>query len=388
MADEILETIQTQETAQIPQELAEQMAIALNNGIVPQEQAQEVNNQEAGAPAENGAVVVQDTPVFTFDTLKEQFGYEKPEDVLAEIKSFRELKENPVKAEIKFENDESEKLFKAIQAGKKEEVYAILAEQNRLEKLTSQEVTKESAADIIKLGMQLKYKDLTPEEINYKFNKQFALPKQPIQDTVNESDEDYEVRLNEWKEQVSDIEMNKIIEAKLIKPELEGAKSKIVLPELENTLDEGYLNYQKMIQETAQLEELSKEAYKTITPKDVQTKVPFTDEASNVKFEFVYEPDSESFKQAVEIASDNEKFFSTFLNSDGSPNRQLWVDAIHYALNKKLVITEAIKQGSNARMKAQLPDNESGGLVRHLPQEQGINELDAAMQAAGIKVGR
>ena len=36
-------------------------------------------------------------------------------------------------------------------------------------------------------------------------------------------------------------------------------------------------------------------------------------------------------------------------------------------------------------MKALLPDNDSGGLVRHLPQEQEVNELDAAMQAAGVK---
>ena len=379
MADEML---QTQDAPVIPQELSDQMAIALNGGIIPQE-AQATAEQTEVA---NTETTVVEPPVFTFDTLKEKFGYEKPEDALTEIEQLRALKAAPPKADLTFENEESEKLFKAWKSGKQDEVFEYLAEKKKLETLTSQEVNRDTAGDIIKLGMQLKYKDLTKEEIEYKFNKQFALPKQPVYNELVESEEDYQVKLDEWKERVADIEMSKIIEAKLAKPDLEGAKSKLVLPDLTESVDEGYIQYKKMLEDNAKLDEEVKNAYKALTTKQMETRVKFTDEASKVNFEFQYEPDSESFKEAVEIASDQNRFWSLFLNSDGSPNREMFFDAIYFAKNKEKVILEAIKQGSNARIKAQLADNDSGGLVRQLPQEQTVNELDAAMKLAlGMK---
>jgi len=60
----------------------------------------------------------------------------------------------------------------------------------------------------------------------------------------------------------------------------------------------------------------------------------------------------------------------------------MWLDAVMYAIDKKSIITSGITQGSNARIKSQLPDNDNGGLVRHLPQEQQVNELDAMMKQA------
>jgi len=374
------EQIQEQQPDNSQQELAQQMAFALGT--------QQPEQPIEAAPPSDTPIVSEPAP-FSFDTLKTEFQYEKPEDVITEIKELRALKAAPpAPAPIVYENEESKKLHQALLAGKKDEVYKILEEQQKLERFTTQEINRETAADIIKLGMQLKYKDLTPAEIEYKFNKQYALPKQPIYNDSIESEEDYNAKLEVWKEQVADVEMNKIIEAKLARPELEAAKSKIVLPELESAApDEGYANYQKMIAEAAESEARTKEAYKTITPNDIVTKFNFNDEASKVNFDFEYKPNDVQFKQSVEIASDNEKFFNTFLNPDGSPNRQLWIDAVHFALHKKDILTNAINQGSNARIKSQLPDNGEGGLVRHLPQDMQPNELDMAMQAAGIKVG-
>lgn len=372
------------------QEIANQMAIALGTQQPIQqpveqpinEQIQPDNNAEPAVPP-----AVTEPTAFNFEVFKEKFGYEKPEDVLSEIEQLRLLKENPPAPQpIKYENEESQKLHLALMNGKKEEVYAILEKQQTLEKLTSQQVTKENAADIIKMGMQLKFKDLSPEEIAYKFNKEYTLPKQPVFNENLETEEEFQSKLDNWKEQVADIEMNKIINAKLMKPELDSAKSNLTLPEIEKQIDEGYDQYLKMLEETTKLDADLKEAYRNLKPQDVLTKVPFTDEASKVNFEFQFTPDDDSFKKAVEIASDNEKFFNTFLNSDGSPNRQLWVNAVLFAIDPNKIIAEAIKQGSNARMKSMLPDNSQGGMVRQMPQEQNVNELDAAMKyALGIK---
>jgi histidinol phosphatase-like enzyme len=64
----------------------------------------------------------------------------------------------------------------------------------------------------------------------------------------------------------------------------------------------------------------------------------------------------------------------------------MFVDAIYYSMNKQKLISEAIKQGSNARMKALLPDNQEGGLTRQMPQSQEGNELDEYMKAS-LRVG-
>lgn len=386
MADNVVETQQT-----VSPDVQQMMEMSLK-GFAPQPQSAQAN-QELPTAVEHTAQQAQvqqvveeqqvnvEQPTFTFDILKDKFGYEKPEDVVTEIEQLRSLKNNPVKPEIKFENELSEKLFKAIQGGKEDEVYKYLAEKQKIETLTSQEVNKDSAADIIKLGMQLKYKDLTPQEIEYKFNKEFALPKQPVQ-AINEDEDEFQIRLDTWKEQVADIEMNKIIEAKLIKPELDGAKSKIVLPALEEASDEGYNQYLKMLEESTKLDAEVKEAYKTFVPKNIETKIKFTDEANKIDFEFQYEPDDVSFKKAVELVSDQEAFFNSFINSDGSPKRKEFLEFVYKGLNADRMVTEAIKQGSNARMKALLPDNTNGGLNRQSPPNIEQSELDKQMQAS------
>lgn len=385
MADNVVETTVNPDVQQM-------MEMSLK-GFVPSAPSAQINQEQtlveptspqaqvaANTVVENVASAVVE-PTFTFDILKDKFGYQNPDEAFKEIEELRTLKSSPPKPELKFENEVSEKLFKAFQSGKEDEVYRYLSEKNRLESLTSQEVTRESAADIIKLGMQLKYKDLTPQEIDYKFNKQFALPKQPNQ-SIDETDDEFNSRLEIWKEQVADIEMNKIIEAKLSKPELYNAKTKLVLPTLEETSDEGYTQYKQMLEESAKLDVEVKEAYKTFVPKNIETKIKFTDEANKIDFEYQYEPDNESFKKAVELVSDQDAFFNSFINSDGSPNRKGFLEFVYKGLNADRMVTEAIKQGSNARMKALLPDNSSGGLNRQMPSNIEQSELDKQMQAS------
>jgi hypothetical protein len=234
--------------------------------------------------------------------------------------------------------------------------------------------------------MQIKYKDLSPAEIDYKFKKQFSLPKEPVQ-SLEESDEDFAERKSQWKEAVSDIEMDKILEAKLLKPELEAHKAKLVLPEIDKNVDEDYEAWKASQQKSQEINTQTIEAYKAFTPKTIETKVAFNDEANKINFEFQYEPAAEDFKKAVDIVSDfNNEFFKLFTNQDGTPDRQKFLRAINIAVNPEKVIMEAIKQSKNATLKAQLPDN--GGGQRQLPQTQEVSELDANMRMALNGYGR
>ena len=164
------------------------------------------------------------------DWLKRELEVDDIEILKAERAEYKKLKEQ-TPSEVKFENEQSKQIYELLKEGKSKEVKAFLETQEKLDGYLSTEVNEQTAADIIKLGMQLKYKDLTQSEINYKFNKEFGIPKEPVQLT-DELDDEFEARKAEWTATVNDIKTNQIIEAKLLKPELENQKSKLVLPEL------------------------------------------------------------------------------------------------------------------------------------------------------------
>lgn len=373
MADNIVETQELSvEQQQQQQEVANMMAISLNGGLPPEV----VNN-------ETQVVVEEEKPVVTdfFGTIKEKWGYETQEAALAEFEQLRSLKEKHPVQEIKFENEDSEKLFKLLQTGNTSEVYEVLAQQQKINALVSSEVNASTAGDIIKLGLQLKHKDLTQDEINYKFNKQYGLPKEPVQ-SASELDEEFLERKANWEEQVRDIEMSRIIDAKLLKPELESAKSQIKLPELPVQEDESYTQWKKTLEEDSKLAEERERVYKSLTPKSVETKLNFKDDANKINFDFQFEPDSEGFNKSVDMALDISKFFDSFVKSDGTPDREGFLKAIHFATNKDAYLLEAMKQAKNATIKSFLPDNSNGGAQRQFPQGQELSELDKMMQAS------
>lgn len=386
MADNVLEqttptNTEVQEPAAPAFDLAASMAIALNGGIAPQEaqaQAAPDATQEAGAAA---TTITEPSNSDPFGLFKEKFGYETPEAAIQDIERLRAFEAQPRTPEFTVPDDESASILRALAAGKKEEVWKALDHEMRIDRLLNTEVNKDSAADIVKMGMALKYKDLTPDEINYKFNKQFSLPPKPVR-TLEEDDTDFQERLSVWQEQANDKQMELMIEAKLAKPELQNAKGKLEFPQIETPADEGYIQYKKMLDDNARQDAETKEAYKAFTPKAIETRINFKDEANKIAFEFHYEPDGEKFKKAVEIATNADLFWQTFMNSDGTPNRTLFLESIMYALDKNNILMAAMNQSKNATIKAQLPDNSQGGLVRQIPQTQEPSDLDKMMRAS------
>lgn len=383
MADELIQQTAQETTTEIqPQaapamDLAAHMAIALNGGITPQS-AETVTETP---PVEVTPAAAETSLSDPFGLFKEKFGYENQEAAFKEIEELRAFKAQPRAEVFKVPNDESAAILRALAAGKKEDVWKALDHEMKIERLLSAEVNKDSAVDIVKMGMALKYKDLTPDEINYKFNKQFSLPSEPKQ-TVDEEDADYQNRLASWKDQVMDKQMELMIEAKLAKPELQNAKVKLEIPDIETPVDDGYIQYQKMLEDRTRLDEEAKAAYQKLTPEAIETKLNFKDEANKIAFEFQFKPDAEMFNRAVDIASNAEKFWGLFQNPDGTPNQKLFLESIMYAVDKSKVLLSAMNQTKNATIKAGLPDNSQGGLVRQIPQSQEPNELDQMMRAS------
>lgn len=385
MADELIQqtapetTTTNTEVAAPEMDLAAHMAIALNGGIAPQSS----DESAPAAPTEGGttAAVTDQSVSDPFGLFKDKYGYETPEAAFKDIDELRAFKAQPRNPEFAVPDDESGRILRALAAGKKEEVWKALDHEMRIDRLLTSEVNKDVAVDIVKMGMALKYKDLTPEEINYKFNKQFSIPAKPEQQ-LEEEDVDFQQRLTAWQDVATDKQMELIIEAKSIRPELQNAKGKLEIPDIETPIDEGYIQYQKMLEESTRQDVETKAAYQKLTPEAIETKLNFKDEANKIAFEFQYKPDAEKFKKAVDIASNSDLFWQTFANSDGTPNRTLFLESIMYALDKQNILLAAMSQAKNATIKASLPDNSQSSFVRQTPQSQEPNELDKYMQAA------
>lgn len=386
MADNVIaEPQQVQaDVAQQPDfktELDQMMAISLNGGIPPQApEPQPVlpEAQNAPEPAQAHADTSQATD--PFGLIKQKFGYESHEAAIKEIEELRAFKEQPRLPEFVFETEDDARILKALAAGKRSELREFLNREAQIEQLVSGEVTKENAAQIVKLKMQLTNKDLTPQEIDYRYKKQFGVPPQPVRG-IDEEDDEYNGRVAQWQEVVNDREMDLVIEAKLARPDIEKAKGQLSIPEIETPVDEGYIQYQQMLEKRAEDDKATSEAYRALAPKAIETKINFKDEANKIDFQYQFEPDASKFAKAVEMACDQQQFWSLFKKPDGSPDRERFLDMICFAIDKENYLLSAMNQAKNATIKASLPDNSQGGLlVKQVTQSQEPNELDTMMR--------
>ena len=82
------------------------------------------------------------------------------------------------------------------------------------------------------------------------------------------------------------------------------------------------------------------------------------------------------------MATNVDKFFNSFVKSDGTFDKQGYLEAIYFATNKDKILLEAMKQSKNATIKASLPDNSSSGTQRQFPQSQELSEFDKKMRAS------
>lgn len=309
--------------------------------------------------------------------LKGQFGWENADAAKAEIEELRKLKESASsQSEIEFANEQSAKFFKLLQEGKEDDLYSFLENKKKFDRLSSiTDLDTRSAAEIIKLNMQQKYKDLTPAEIEYKFNKQFAVPSKPNQGDM-ETDDEYQERLQSWEAKAKDIETEMFIEAKLAKPELEKFKNELVLPDVQfESEPQGYQPTQEELEAQAALMDQFRESAKaalssfdgfSVSVKDEEVEIPLSyavsDEEKNAVASQLDRFADANFDANVVLAErwlkedgkggyqlDTNQIIRdlTLLQSDGKMNQKF----VNDAASKRL--TEYIKRTSNVSVTSQ-----------------------------------
>lgn len=225
------QTLPQEQQGQIEQTQAELPNPFLETSWADSSGAASVGQSESQAPQQQEEYEEEEI-VDADEWLKREFNWENTDAAKTEIEQLRKFKDAPAESEIEFANEQSAKLFKLLQDGKEDELYSFLENKKKLDRLTTSDIDRNTAAEIIKMSMQQKYKDLTQDEIDYKFKKQFSIPSKPVQRDI-ETDDEYEERVLEWDSRAKDIETEMFIEAKLARPELEKYKNDLVLPEVE-----------------------------------------------------------------------------------------------------------------------------------------------------------
>lgn len=278
---------------------------------------QNVENTEVKTQ-EQVQVEVQEPANTSFDSnqfIKERFGYDSVEEAEQE---FKKLKENTAN-NFEFKDGVSKTLFDAIKEGKTEDVYQILNQQKILEKLTTSELNPNLAVDIIKTNIQNKYKDLTQEDVDLLFYDQYFVPLKPEQG-YDESEDDYAGKVKTWQSQVDYVEKKMMIEAKVIRPELEKLKSELRLPDIYGQEEQDAANQEEfesmqkartVYERTLELDYNNFKGF-DIMVKDEDVEIPISFNISN--------EERTALKTQLSDFDVEDKFGNRWFYEDGKPN--------------------------------------------------------------------
>jgi len=324
------------------------------------------NEPQIAPPPQEETKVEEQTPTQSFDSnqfVKERFGYDSVEQAEQE---FKKLKEQP---SFEFKDDVSKSLFDAIKEGKADDVYEILNQQKRLEKLTTSELTPDLAAEIIKTNIKNKYKDLNPDEVDLLFYDQYFVPLKPEQG-YDESDEDYAGKVKTWQSQVDYADRKLMIEAKVIRPELEKLKSEIKLPDIYNEAGR-----EAESQEEFEIMQQARSIYEKTLDSDFQSfsgfNVSVKDEDVEIPISFnVGEDERLAMKNDLADFDSDSYFEGRWFTKDGKPNVQQIMADKYLLENREKIFSKIANEAASQRLLAHLKKN--GNInINQSPTPQG-----------------
>ena len=334
------------------------------------------NEPQAAPPQQEETKVEEQTPTESFDTnqfIKERFGYDSVEQAEQE---FKKLKEQP---SFEFKDDVSKTLFDAIREGKTDDVYEILNQQKRLEKLITSDLTPDLAAEIVKTNIKNKYKDLTSEDVDLLFYDQYFVPSKPEQ-AYDESDEDYAGKVKTWQSQVDYADRKLMIEAKVIRPELEKLKSEIKLPDIYNEAGR-----EAESQEEFEIMQQARSIYEKTLDSDFQSfngfNVSVKDEDVEIPISFnVGEDERLAMKNDLADFDSDSYFEGRWFTKDGKPNVQQIMADKYLLENREKIFSKIANEAASQRLLAHLKKN--GNInINQTPTPQGakpdLNGIEA-----------
>ena len=293
--------------------------------------------------------------------LKQKLGFDDWDTAAQEIEQLKKSKESP---SLTFENEQSRKYYEYAKENKEEDLLAFLQEKKKIDKLANADIKDaNTAAEIIKLNMYQKNKELEQDEIEFLFKEKFNIPEKPEQG-YDELDSEYESRVSKWESKVNEVEKRLIIEAKLAKPELEKIKSQLVLPDISQnnpTFTQEEIEAQKKY-----INDFFVSANEVVNSFDGFSA---TVKDEGVDFNVAYTPSQEErqivTEQLREFAENNLDanviFAQRWVNDDGTLNTKQMTKDLFLLQNEGKIAQKYVNDAANKR------------LAMHLKKQSNIN---------------
>jgi hypothetical protein len=365
-----------------PIELAQDFNPFSDEAFVPKVEevpTQNVENTEVQQPQVQEQVQESVQSNTSFDPnqfIKERFGYDSVEQAEQEFKKF---KEKPTETNFEFKDGVSKTLFDAIKEGKTDDVYDILNQQKRLEKLTSSELTPNLAVDIIKTNIQNKYKDLTQEDVDLLFYDQYFVPLKPEQG-YDESDEDYAGKVKTWQSQVDYVDRKMMIEAKVIRPELEKLKSELRLPDIYGQEKQEAANqeeFESMQKARSVYEKTLESDYNNFKGFDLMVK----DEDVEIPISFnISDEERAALKTQLSDFDVEDKFGNRWFYEDGKPNVKQTMQDLYVLENLDKILRKTANEAYAQAKVAYIKNSGNVTLNIQTPQGTPIQSAGSAFE--------
>lgn len=304
----------------------------------------------------------------------------KPNDIKEEVKPVEVKTEAVAPEPLKFANEESEKIFNLLKEGKNEEVFKVLAEQQKL-------VTVEGA-DAIKLQLQYQNKDFSDDDINELFNERYEMPEKPVQDL--ETDEEFAAKIEKYERDVKKVENRIARDAKPAKTELQKLQKEIVFTDIK---PETSLQQKEPTQEELAAIALQKENFLKDVDAGAKTfngyNATFKDKEVEIPVAYVVtEEEKNSIKPLLESAWTNLGDFFTkvgWADAEGTVNTAKMIEDLHLIQNKESIFSRLVSETGNRRYDAAIKsfkniDYSGGGKgngdmgVTHEQAQKGMTE--------------
>ena len=297
--------------------------------------------------------------------VREKFGFDSVEQAEQEFKRVKDFKE----PEFSFKDDISKTLFDAIREGKSDEIYDILNQQKRLDKLTNAELNPSLAVDIIKTNIQNKYKDLTSDEVDLLFYESYYTPQKPEQG-YDETDEDYATKLKTWQSQIDYVDKKMIIDAKVIRPELAKLKSELKLPDIY-----GLEQQEAQSREEFAVAQQARSVYERTLDSDFQSfsgfSVSVKDEEVDIPISFnVAEDERLAMKNTLSDFDSDTYFGDRWFTEDGKPKVQQIMADKYLLENRDKILQKVANEAASQRLLAHL--KKTGNISLNQTSPQGI----------------
>lgn len=272
------------------------------------------------------------------DWLKREFDVDDPETLKNELKTLRDKAQTP--SEIKFANEASEKFFNYLKEGKEDDVYSFL---DTKRKLSTAE--KLNAADAIKLQIAQINRHYTPEDIQDVYEERYSIPKKPVQ-AVDEDDDDYNARVNEWQSTVDKVNRKIERDAITAKQELSKLNSELILPDIKKEVAPE--NSEAKQKELDRINEL-RAAYLSSLESDYKNfngyEMKYKDEEVEIPVNFGIS-DEEKVALKTELATFDVDGFITsrWFDKEGKPNIAQMMDDVTLLRNKEKVLQKMVNE--------------------------------------------